>query len=299
LSPALVRILAVLAGLVTALTVATAAVFVFGNSRDDDPSGRVVASRADGTAGTRGAGTPGGSATRAPSGTPRRTVSVRADGAANVRTGPGVGFAILTALEAGESAPASARDVDSTWLLIDLPAGTGWVAADVVEVVGDIRGLPVSDALGALRTPTPSSTPSASATRAVTPSTTPTPTRPASSATATLPTATATAVAAGLPDLVLSDAVLGPAGRLTAVITNAGPGSVTTSRISIIGLDDTGNVAFGEVTTSLSIAPGGAVNVEMTYRPASAITLTVVINADGSVDELTSANNRRRVTLRP
>jgi uncharacterized protein YraI len=307
-----------LAGLVTAMALATAAVFVIDSGTGEDRQGRVVAARGDEGAATtaptlsgtaaRGATTIA-TATVTATGTPRRTVRVRADGTANVRAGPGVAFAILTTLETGDEAPASARNVDGDWLLLDLPGGTGWVAVDVVAVMGDVRGLPVSDALGALRVTSPTATVTPSSTRTTTPSTTrsntatptrtPTPTPAPAATTMATATASPTGARTALPDLVLTDATRGPGGRLVVVISNAGPGMLTARRVSVIGIDDAGTPLFGELTAPLTIAPGSAANVELAYRPQPAATLTIVLNADGAIEELTTANNRRRVTLGP
>jgi hypothetical protein len=98
---------------------------------------------------------------------------------------------------------------------------------------------------------------------------------------------------------VLQDVAAGAAGRVTVIIGNAGPGPLTGRRVSVVGIDDSGAAVFGEVTAPLTIPAGGAVNVELTYRAAAPATITVVLNADGAIDELTAANNRRRVVLRP
>jgi uncharacterized protein YraI len=286
------------------MAVATTVVFF----REDDRSPRreVTADRAL-PAATSSLSNADATLTAAPSGTPRattvavtpttaRAVSVRAGSVTNVRAGPGVSFAVIGSLQAGDEAPATGRNADASWLLIDLTTGMGWVSSEVVDVLGDPTTLAVADA-ATTRMPTtaatgtpprsPSPSPIGTATRTATP-------------TAGRPTGTPSPVSAvGLPDLVLQEAVVGPAGRLTLIIANAGPGTLSSRRVSVIGIDDTGAVVFGEVTPALTIPAGGALNVELSYRPAAAITLTVVLNADGSIEEITPVNNRRRVTLRP
>ena len=147
MSQAQIRILIVLASLVVAMASATAAVFLLLGD-DDSPDGRRVAASGGLASPTVAAAsaTPAGSAGRplTPTGTitPTRTVTagrgvtVRADGATNVRAGPGVGFAIIATLISGEEVRATGRNADASWLFVEIDGGAGWVSADVVAVAG-------------------------------------------------------------------------------------------------------------------------------------------------------------------
>lgn len=303
MSAAQTRIVLILGILVTAVAAATALVF-FTDPGDTSTRGAARAGATavstrivTGTPGTAQASPPARQGT-APAGAPaatvpaaagnRRGVTVQASGATNVRAGPGISFPVVAALLAGDDARATARNADGSWLLIELGAAAGWVAAGVVDVTGDPFSLPLGDAADT-RSPTAAATGTA---------------RPSATASGRPPTAAAgapaiTATAGGLPDLVLQSAAVGAAGRLTLVIGNAGASAVTARRIGVVGLDDAGNVVFGEVTAALSIPSGGAVNVELTFRPTTQAPLTVVINADGAVEEVSAANNRLRVTAGP
>lgn len=303
MTPAQLRVLTVLAALVVAMAAATAAVFLMLGRDGDTSSGRASAAAQEPATATLTplSSTPlpteTGTTTPIRTPTPRRGVTVRASSAANVRAGPGVGFAVITILQAGDETRAIGRNADASWLLIELDGGTGWVAADVVEITGELAALPLSEVTGAVR-PSPTA-PSLPLTRTPTPVVTrpptPTPTIPPST-----PTVTGSpALTAGPPDLVLQDVVVGAAGRITVIIANAGPGPLTGRRVSVVGIDDAGAAVFGELTPPLTLPAGSAVNVELTFRTTTTLTLTVVLNADGAVEELTLVNNRRRVTLRP
>lgn len=219
---------------------------------------------------------------------PGGSVSVRAEGGVNVRSGPGLSFPVVASLAGGVSARAAGRDAAGEWLLLDR-AGGGWVSASVVDVSGDVLALPVSGARTA--TPAPSAAARPSATATATPGRTPTPTATARAST--------TAAPSGLPDLVIDDAFLGAAGRLTLIIDNSGPGALVNRAVEVTATDPNGVVLFRETTIPLTIPAGGAVNVELPYQPVSRATIIVTVNADGSIREVSTANNRRQVTVNP
>lgn len=70
--------------------------------------------------------------TRAPAG-----VTVTTSGTANLRGGPGTGYAITGTLSAGQTVTVQARNGD--WLYLD---SNRWVASWVVTVTGNVAGLP-------------------------------------------------------------------------------------------------------------------------------------------------------------
>jgi uncharacterized protein YgiM (DUF1202 family) len=77
-------------------------------------------------------------------------------GALNVRSGPGVNFGVITALQSGQQAPLLGRDGTGAWVQIRLATGqAGWVHANYIQSPVPISGLPVV---------TPGATPSATAT---------------------------------------------------------------------------------------------------------------------------------------
>jgi hypothetical protein len=84
---------------------------------------------------------------------------------ANVRSGPGVNYPPVGALEEGVNAPVIGRNAAGTWFVIEFSGGfggEGWISGQVVEYAGEIDDLPVVAAPpppAATATPRPSSNP--------------------------------------------------------------------------------------------------------------------------------------------
>lgn len=80
----------------------------------------------------------------------------------NVRRGPGVDYAILGYLRAGQTAALVGINPDGTWLQIVYPAapdGQGWIARRYVEIGGDLASVPVVTVPAPDPTATSTSTP--------------------------------------------------------------------------------------------------------------------------------------------
>lgn len=305
MTAAQLRILLALAALVAVVATATAAILL----RDDGGAQRAVArattpaspragASSSPSTGGRGASTPPPSPTptRTPAATPRRLAElrVRAPSSVNVRSGPGVNYPVVGALEPGMDARAVRRNIDASWLLVDLGARSGWVAAGVVEVSGDPVLLFLAEP-DDTATPTPAASPSTSSTPSPTGTRTATPTATVSASV----TPPATASDSARPDLMLRDAFIGAANRVTVIVSNVGAGPLTARRVSVAGIDESGSIVFSEVTAPLTISAGSALNVELSYRVTAPALLTIVLNGDGSIDEASAANNRRTVALTP
>jgi len=74
---------------------------------------------------------------------------VRISAPANVRSGPGLTYAILGGLNTGDTAPVAGRDASSQWFAIGFEAGAngiGWVSNLVAAFEGDVQSLPVMEA---------------------------------------------------------------------------------------------------------------------------------------------------------
>ena len=61
----------------------------------------------------------------------------------NLRAGPGPQYLILSQLVGGSSLPVLGVNSDSSWLLVQTPAGTGWVYAQFTLPRGDFTYTPV------------------------------------------------------------------------------------------------------------------------------------------------------------
>jgi uncharacterized protein YraI len=70
----------------------------------------------------------------------------------NVRAGPGINYEILTRIQRGQSYPATARNVDASWIRLNIGGGVGWVNAFYTSETGNVAGLPVLTVPGGLPT---------------------------------------------------------------------------------------------------------------------------------------------------
>jgi len=75
--------------------------------------------------------------------------------AVNVRSGPGLGFPVVTQLSPGQTVAIVGKNVDSSWWQISLGIYIGWVAATVVAATGPLDAVPVAQDM-----PSPSAEPS-------------------------------------------------------------------------------------------------------------------------------------------
>jgi N-acetylmuramoyl-L-alanine amidase len=70
-------------------------------------------------------------------------------GALNVRTGPGVGYSIISTLQNGQQAPLLGRNSDSSWTQIRLATGqVGWVRTAFIQTPVAISSLPLVSIAG-------------------------------------------------------------------------------------------------------------------------------------------------------
>jgi uncharacterized protein YgiM (DUF1202 family) len=71
----------------------------------------------------------------------------------NVRTGPGINYAVLGAAYGGETLPIVGRTADSTWYQVETRYGTGWVSASFVVTRNEYGGTPVTTGTVTAETP--------------------------------------------------------------------------------------------------------------------------------------------------
>src|SRR5712691_5245580 len=79
--------------------------------------------------------------------TPVPAAFVEALNKANVRSGPGTDFSQIGTINAGTTYPMIQRSSRVPWYLIALPDMQGWVFADLVKVTGNLKAVPVNDAV--------------------------------------------------------------------------------------------------------------------------------------------------------
>lgn len=92
-----------------------------------------------------------------PTAMPVTKPQVQASNALNVRSGPGVAYPIVAALNTGEQAEILAKNPEGDWWQIALPAGgSGWVFGQLVTTAGDTAAIAIaSDIPAPPPTPTP------------------------------------------------------------------------------------------------------------------------------------------------
>jgi CARDB protein len=216
-------------------------------------------------------------------------VAARTNTIAAVRTAPGKGTPILGTLGRDESVEVVGRSAAATWLRIVFPPGSslhGWIAADMLNVTGDVRTLAVATA-----EPPVVITPPASASSR----TQQTPVRPAGSATVAPGAATRTPPAS-LPDLVVAKAYLGRT-TLVATIMNKGDAPANgTIVVSVFSAD--GRMLLATTSApNAGLAPHASVDVDTGYVVQGSQRLVVVVNPGGTIEESNTGNNSTTVAV--
>ena len=79
-----------------------------------------------------------GGAGNIPAGAPHLVVNVSY---LNVRTGPGIGHSILTAVRAATDLAVTAKDIGGVWYQVETTAGSGWVNSHFTVGRGDFSGV--------------------------------------------------------------------------------------------------------------------------------------------------------------
>jgi uncharacterized protein YraI len=75
---------------------------------------------------------------------PPAGVTATSDSNLNIREGPGTDFAKVGTLTAGVPAPVQGRTSDNNWVFIVHEGTSGWVAAWLVTITGDLNSVPVT-----------------------------------------------------------------------------------------------------------------------------------------------------------
>lgn len=205
-------------------------------------------------------GSQGGPPAAAATPTPAPQVTVRTTDVTNVRSGPGTSYERVTQLQPGQTARAVARNQDGTWLLLDLDGGEDqetWVAAEVVEVSGNVTSLPVrGNGNGG--------------------------------------TGNAAGGGGSGADLFIGSVTVNGQGNVVVLVGNRGPGAAAGSLTVRIQPD--GGTAHEESVT-VSIPAGELRSVTTGYRVTRDVQAVVTVDPAGAVDTVNPANNSAQVDL--
>jgi len=88
-------------------------------------------------------------ATFVPTATPRLSIASPINQPVNCRYGPSTAYAIVGALDLGRQAEIVGKNIDVTWWMVKNPSDPStvcWLAANVIDAVGNLDALPVVDA---------------------------------------------------------------------------------------------------------------------------------------------------------
>jgi uncharacterized protein YraI len=219
-------------------------------------------------------------------------VTGKATAATSVRSGPGSNYQALGTIPRDKEVEIIGTSEDGEWLEVYfLPPSklTGWVSSALLEVEGDLSGIPVStpEAFAVPEVPTteaPVSQPTEAPTESV-PTDTPEP-----SPSATVPPE--------MPDLVISGA---PVQETTLIITvtNQGGGELE-QRLVQIGVFDARDSRLLRTVNAgpFTLAPGQSIDIPTGYDirggPAR---LLVIVDPQGQIEESDDTNNRLIFTV--
>lgn len=189
----------------------------------------------------------------------------------NVRSGPSTSYEILGQLTQGEQAQAIGTSRDLQWVVINFRGTQGWMFVDLLDVVGDLRSLPIIDAPP---TPTP-------------------------------PPATETPTPAPVADVIIDSAVSStnpilPNTPFTINVTVRNIGSMAAGQFALAATFPPNNIYSAAIVPGL--APGQTAVATLTGTFTNTGTYSVVIVADlnNDVNEgpAGEANNNYNFTYR-
>ncbi len=205
----------------------------------------------------------------------------------NLRPGPGTTFTpVLAVMPSGTEAPIIGRLSDNTWWNIRFANLTGWVSANVVQVLGNCFNIPV------IAPPSPPATPVTFQPPTSAPTATPIPT-----ATPGLPDLLVTGLTiVGSPNLSLSLEGTPVSITFSTVITNNGGGGTGQFTNSVLIMPDNITQEIGVVG---ALGPGQSVVQEFTLTFITAGQRTIQVRADSGsqVTEMSEVNNTGQINV--
>jgi uncharacterized protein YraI len=203
---------------------------------------------------------------------------IRTPGPVNLRTGPGTNFnPPITTIPGGVEVPITGRLFDNTWWVVVYNSRSGWVSANVVQVLGNCFNIPI------VQPPPPPITLPPPITWTFTPTVTRTPS----------PTMTP-----GFPDLVVTQL------DVPATLNLTGGTVSTTATVTITNL---GSGATGQFSNAVTTIPGVTQEIgvvgglaagqsvvltfNLTFTAVGAYTVQVQADSGSQVTEASEVNN--------
>jgi hypothetical protein len=208
-----------------------------------------------------------------------RTVSVTA-----VRFAPGARTQVLGTLPAGRDVQIDGRTEDDGWFRIIFPPNSelhGWVDAEALEITGDPTTLLIATAEPPIQVELPTEPASRFTPQAEeTPGETQT------------PEGTATPEGGGLPDLVVGTTPVITAGQLFITVVNQGTGAFTGDLVVAIFNPDGTALLGGATLPGFTLEPGLSIDVGTGFMVTSDMTLLLVVDPNGEIEEADNTNNQ-------
>jgi hypothetical protein len=213
-------------------------------------------------------------------------VSGRTKGVTAVRFAPGARTQVLGTLPSGRDVQIDGRTSDDGWYRIIFPPNSelhGWVEADALEVTGDPQSLVVATAEPPIQVELPTEPASRFTPEgAETPTETPTPEG------TPLP---------GLPDLVVGTPPVITDGQLFITVVNQGTGPMTGDLVVAIFNADGTALLGGATLPGFTLEAGLSIDVGTGYQVIDNVTLLLVVDPNGDIEETDNTNNQIVVAI--
>ncbi len=208
---------------------------------------------------------------------------------AAVRTAPGARTPVLGTLDKGDDVVIDGRTTDTRWYRVIFPPNSelhGWIAADMLDVVGNPATLVVATAeppvVVELPTEPPSVLTAAAAQRTPTPD----------------GSATATSTPDGrLPDLVIGTTPTLASGKLFITVVNQGQGDAKGDLVVAVFNADGTKLLAGATLPAFVLQAGRSIDVGTGYAVSGNETLLLIVDPNGDLQETDDTNNRVTVAV--
>ena len=213
-------------------------------------------------------------------------VSGRTKGVTAVRFAPGSRTQVLGTLPAERDVQIDGRTDDTGWYRIIFPPNSelhGWVEADLLEITGDPSTLLVATAEPPIQVELPTEPASR-----FTPETEETPEE--------TPTPEGTP-APGLPDLVIGTTPIITDGKLFVTVVNQGTGPATGDVVVAVFNADGTALLGGATVPGFTLDAGLSINVGTGFDITENVTLLLVVDPNGDIEEADNTNNQIVVSI--
>jgi len=207
-------------------------------------------------------------------------VSGRTKGVTAIRFSPGR-TQVLGTLPAGRDVQIDGRTSDDGWYRIIFPPNSelhGWVEADLLDVTGDPSTLAVATAEPPIQVDLPTEPPSTITPETSTPEGTGTP--------------EGTPTPDGLPDLVVGTTPVISDGKLFITVVNQGTGTMNGDLVVAVFNADGTALIGGATLPGFSLAPGLSIDVGTGFEVTGDMTLMLVVDPNGEIEESDNTNNQ-------